>query len=94
MDEDEGGAPWDDGGEGGEAGGEAGAATEASAEGGQAAAGDAAAEVKRPNRPKADPPHYTYHWVRPLFLNYGYLYDYRLFDLTEYHYSFLLEKLI
>ncbi|XP_043465517.1 flightin [Leptopilina heterotoma] len=28
-------------------------------------------------REKCDPPHYTLHWVRPLFLNYRYLYDYR-----------------
>ncbi|XP_014218158.1 flightin [Copidosoma floridanum] len=27
--------------------------------------------------PRCDPPKYTLHWVRPLFLNYGYLYDYR-----------------
>ncbi|XP_043288405.1 flightin [Venturia canescens] len=27
--------------------------------------------------PKAPKPKYTLHWVRPLFLNYRYLYDYR-----------------
>ncbi|EFN60275.1 Flightin [Camponotus floridanus] len=26
---------------------------------------------------KLEPPHYNHHWVRPLFLNYDYLYDYR-----------------
>lgn len=26
---------------------------------------------------KLEPPHYNHHWVRPLFLNYAYLYDYR-----------------
>ncbi|KAH0951698.1 hypothetical protein HN011_012510 [Eciton burchellii] len=26
---------------------------------------------------KIEPPHYNHHWVRPLFLNYTYLYDYR-----------------
>lgn len=26
---------------------------------------------------KAPKPEYTLHWVRPLFLNYRYLYDYR-----------------
>lgn len=79
MEEDD-SAPWD---AGDAEGGEAGAATEASAEGGPAASGDAVAEApQRPNRPKADPPHYTYHWVRPLFLNYGYLYDYRLLSFN------------
>ncbi|KAG7208560.1 hypothetical protein KM043_014776 [Ampulex compressa] len=47
---------------------------EAPAEGGEAAAA--------PERPKLkllklEPPHYNHHWVRPLFLNYAYLYDYR-----------------
>ena len=48
------------------------------AEGGDATAGDVAAPVVPSGpREKCDPPHYTYHWVRPLFLNYRYLYDYR-----------------
>lgn len=63
----------------------------AAAEEGEAAAGDgtaapaakgaAAAEEKydwrAANLPKADLPHYTLHWVRPLVLNYRYIYDYR-----------------
>ncbi|KAJ8686167.1 hypothetical protein QAD02_021961 [Eretmocerus hayati] len=73
-------APWDvDDGAAGEA-----AAGEGGAEGGEAGAGaPAAAAAEGPwnfreaNLPKADPPHYTYHWVRPLFLNYRYIYDYR-----------------
>lgn len=54
-------------------------APEAGAEG---AADGAPAEGAAPERPvlkleKIEPPHYNHHWVRPLFLNYAYLYDYR-----------------
>ncbi|TGZ32040.1 flightin [Temnothorax longispinosus] len=54
-------------------------AAEAVAEG----AGEGApAEAATTDRPvlkllKLEPPHYNHHWVRPLFLNYAYLYDYR-----------------
>jgi hypothetical protein len=34
-------------------------------------------DFRKANLPKADKPHYTLHWVRPLYLNYRYLYDYR-----------------
>lgn len=42
----------------------------------------APAEGAAPEKPvlkleKLEPPHYNHHWVRPLFLNYDYLYDYR-----------------
>lgn len=42
----------------------------------------APAEGAAPEKPvltllKLEPPHYNHHWVRPLFLNYAYLYDYR-----------------
>ncbi|XP_024868506.1 flightin [Temnothorax curvispinosus] len=42
----------------------------------------APAEAATTDRPvlkllKLEPPHYNHHWVRPLFLNYAYLYDYR-----------------
>ncbi|EFN88008.1 flightin [Harpegnathos saltator] len=51
------------------------ATTEGAAEG-------APAEGAAPERPvlkleKIEPPYYNHHWVRPLFLNYAYLYDYR-----------------
>lgn len=54
-------------------------APEAPAEG---AAEGAPAEGAAPERPvlkleKLEPPHYNHHWVKPLFLNYDYLYDYR-----------------
>ncbi|KYN45195.1 Flightin [Trachymyrmex septentrionalis] len=54
-------------------------APEASAEG---AAEGAPAEAAATDKPvlkllKLEPPHYNHHWVRPLFLNYAYLYDYR-----------------
>ncbi|XP_033208789.1 flightin [Belonocnema kinseyi] len=42
--------------------------------------GDVAAEAAAPSGPreKCAPPHYTYHWVKPLVLNYRYIDDYRL----------------
>lgn len=51
---------------------------EAAAEGAEGAPAEGAA----PEKPaltllKLEPPHYNHHWVRPLFLNYAYLYDYR-----------------
>lgn len=54
-------------------------AAEAGAEG---AAEGAPAEAAATEKPvlkllKLEPPHYNHHWVRPLFLNYAYLYDYR-----------------
>ena len=55
---------------------ETGAAAAAPAKEDPEAAAKALAAL-RASRPKADPPYYTYHWVRPLFLNYGYIYDYR-----------------
>lgn len=47
-----------------------------------AAEGAPAEGAAAPERPvlkllKLEPPHYNHHWVRPLFLNYAYLYDYR-----------------
>ncbi|EZA52522.1 hypothetical protein DMN91_006408 [Ooceraea biroi] len=62
-------APWDLGGDTSEAPAE-GAAEGAPAEG-------AAAERPVLKLEKIEPPHYNHHWVRPLFLNYAYLYDYR-----------------
>lgn len=61
---------------------------EPAAEGGDAAAGEGAPagaaatpevawDWRKANLPKADPPKYTLHWVRPLYLNYRYIYDYR-----------------
>ncbi|XP_003706340.1 flightin [Megachile rotundata] len=47
---------------------------EAAAEGGAAAA---PAELPKVKLEKIEPPHYNHHWVRPLFLNYAYLYEYR-----------------
>lgn len=43
------------------------------------AEGDAQAPAERPKikLEKIEPPKYNHHWVRPLFLNYAYLYDYR-----------------
>ncbi|XP_032685464.1 flightin [Odontomachus brunneus] len=48
----------------------------------EGAAEGAPAEGAAPEKPalkleKIEPPHYNHHWVRPLFLNYAYLYDYR-----------------
>lgn len=53
-------------------------APEASAEGAESAPAEAAT-TERPvlKLEKLEPPHYNHHWVRPLFLNYAYLYDYR-----------------
>lgn len=43
-----------------------------------AATGDAASTEKpKVKLLKLEPPHYNHHWVRPLFLNYAYIYDYR-----------------
>ncbi|XP_046411342.1 flightin isoform X1 [Neodiprion fabricii] len=59
---------------------EAPAATGEGGEGAPAADGAAAEEAPAfswRGLPKCDPPKYTLHWVRPLFLNYDYLYDYR-----------------
>ena len=43
-----------------------------------AATGDAASTDKpKVKLEKLEPPHYNHHWVRPLFLNYAYIYDYR-----------------
>lgn len=43
-----------------------------------AAEGEAAsAEKPKIKLEKIEPPKYNHHWVRPLFLNYAYLYDYR-----------------
>ncbi|XP_076162926.1 flightin [Ptiloglossa arizonensis] len=51
-------------------------AEEAAAEG--APASDAPpGEKPKIKLEKIEPPHYNHHWVRPLFLNYAYLYDYR-----------------
>lgn len=48
----------------------------------EGAAEGTTAEGAPPDKPvlkleKLEPPHYNHHWVRPLFLNYAYLYDYR-----------------
>ncbi|XP_076670561.1 flightin [Andrena cerasifolii] len=52
--------------------------TEAPAEEAAAATGDAASTEKpKVKLEKLEPPHYNHHWVRPLFLNYAYIYDYR-----------------
>lgn len=50
--------------------------TEAAPEGAPAA-GEAPAEKPKIKLEKIEPPHYNHHWVRPLFLNYAYLYEYR-----------------
>ncbi|XP_076764871.1 flightin-like [Xylocopa sonorina] len=42
-----------------------------------AAAGEAPPEKIQIKLEKIEPPHYNRHWVRPIFLNYAYLYDYR-----------------
>ncbi|OXU29854.1 hypothetical protein TSAR_003024 [Trichomalopsis sarcophagae] len=42
-----------------------------------AAATDEKYDWRAAKLPKAPPPHYTLHWVRPLVLNYRYIYDYR-----------------
>ncbi|XP_071571716.1 flightin [Temnothorax nylanderi] len=54
-------------------------AAEAGAEGAEEGAPAEAATTDRPvlKLLKLEPPHYNHHWVRPLFLNYAYLYDYR-----------------
>ncbi|XP_076247880.1 flightin [Calliopsis andreniformis] len=56
-------------------------AEEQPAEEGAAPAGDggeaAPAEKPKIKLEKIEPPHYNTHWVRPLFLNYDYLYEYR-----------------
>ena len=39
--------------------------------------GEAPAEKPKLVLLKLEPPHYNHHWVRPLFLNYDYLYEYR-----------------
>ncbi|XP_053996001.1 flightin [Hylaeus anthracinus] len=46
---------------------------------GEGAPADGAAAPEKPKLTllKLEPPHYNHHWVRPLFLNYAYLYDYR-----------------
>lgn len=52
------------------------AATEGAQEG---APGEGAepGELPKVKLEKIEPPKYNHHWVRPLFLNYAYLYDYR-----------------
>lgn len=50
---------------------------EAPAEGAAAAEGAAPGEKPKIKLEKIEPPHYNHHWVRPLFLNYAYLYEYR-----------------
>ncbi|XP_014236417.1 flightin [Trichogramma pretiosum] len=68
-------APWGDDAPAAEAGA---AAPDAAAEGAPAAAAEEGPwNWRTANLPKADPPHYTTHWVRPLYLNYRYIYDYR-----------------
>ncbi|XP_011629524.1 flightin [Pogonomyrmex barbatus] len=54
-------------------------APEAGAEGATEGAATEAAATEKPvlKLLKLEPPHYNHHWVRPLFLNYAYLYDYR-----------------
>ncbi|XP_031849672.1 flightin [Nomia melanderi] len=55
-------------------------AEDAAAEGAASAEGaapEAAAEAPKFTLLKLEPPHYNHHWVRPLFLNYNYLYLYR-----------------
>ena len=43
-----------------------------------ATTGDSASTEKpKVKLEKLEPPHYNHHWVRPLFLNYAYIYDYR-----------------
>lgn len=52
-------------------------APEASAESAAAAGEAATGEKPKIKLEKIEPPHYNHHWVRPLFLNYAYLYEYR-----------------
>lgn len=66
-------APWDLE----EAAPEAGAEGAEAAEAAPAAAEGAPAEKVKIKLEKIEPPKYNHHWVRPLFLNYDYLYDYR-----------------
>lgn len=47
------------------------------ADGAPADAFEAPPPISLADREKAPKPQYTLHWVRPLFLNYDYLYDYR-----------------
>ncbi|XP_053975379.1 flightin [Hylaeus volcanicus] len=66
-------APWDMGDD---------TTQEQPAEGEAAAEGAPADGAAAPEKPKLtllklEPPHYNHHWVRPLFLNYAYLYEYR-----------------
>ena len=77
-------SPWDIGddapadgaaAEGGD--GTAPAAASDDKKGAAAAAADGPFDWRAANLAKCDPPHYTRHWVRPLFLNYRYIYDYR-----------------
>lgn len=68
-------APWDMGGDDEAPAWDSGAG-DTTAASTDAAAADVPVVPSGP-REKCDPPHYTYHWVRPLFLNYRYLYDYR-----------------
>ncbi|KAF7393080.1 flightin [Vespula maculifrons] len=42
-----------------------------------AAEGAEPGELPKVKLEKIEPPKYNHHWVRPLFLNYAYLYDYR-----------------
>lgn len=67
-------APWDMDDTPAEGAAEGGEATEGAAEGGAA---EAPAEKQKVKLLKLEPPHYNHHWVRPLFLNYNYLYLYR-----------------
>lgn len=55
---------------------------------GATAEGEAPAEGAVSDKPvlkleKLEPPHYNHHWVRPLFLNYTYLYNYRYTSRIE-----------
>ncbi|XP_071855691.1 flightin [Bombus fervidus] len=52
-------------------------APEASAESAAPAGEAATGEKPKIKLEKIEPPHYNHHWVRPLFLNYAYLYEYR-----------------
>ncbi|XP_003696584.1 flightin [Apis florea] len=47
------------------------------AEGAPAEGAAAPGEKPKIKLEKIEPPHYNHHWVRPLFLNYAYLYEYR-----------------
>lgn len=52
---------------------------EGAAAGAAEGAADGAAPAEKPKikLEKIEPPHYNHHWVRPLFLNYDYIYEYR-----------------